>query len=83
MTREGKFVIGQKPNLPAWLWIGATAAAYIFEPLTHILMGIAYGSGLVWAYLEMKCGVNTFRRILGGVVLFAITLIVAGRIITG
>ena len=79
-TQEGEFVVGQKPNLPAWIWIGSTAAAYIFEPLAEIFMAIAYGAGAVWAYLEMTSGVNTFRRILGIVVLVAILAVAFGSL---
>lgn len=83
ITQKGEFVVGQKPNFAAWVWIGSTAAAYIFEPLSGVLLGIAYGAGIVWAYSEMKSGVNLFRRIMGGVVIFIIALLIGSHIIIG
>ena len=56
-TQDGKIVIAQAPNIS-----GALTIMFIllkWRPLAAI-------TGLYWSYLEIRYGVNLFRRILGG-----------------
>lgn len=58
-TQEGKIVIAQAPNIS-----GALTIIFIllkWRPLAAI-------TGLYWSYLEIRYGVNYFRRILGAAV---------------
>jgi hypothetical protein len=72
-TKDGTVVIGQFPNTILWIWIVCTAASYLplSETLLTLIDAIAFGSIFTWAWLEMTEGVNTFRRMLGMVVLVA------------
>lgn len=58
-TQEGKIVIAQAPNISGVLTI-------IFILLTW--RPLAAITGLYWSYLEIRYGVNHFRRILGAAV---------------
>ncbi len=70
-NRDGKVVVWQRPNALLWMWIFAT----IGTKLTHNtrvdqLLGIvAFGSIVVWAFLEIAKGDTYFRRVLGLIVL--------------
>ncbi len=74
LTKDGTFVYGQKPNIPILVWLVATVLARIslLESMHNTLQTIATISLLIWALLEVFLGVNLFRRILGGIVLFFI-----------
>lgn len=59
ITKEGKIVIAQLPNFS-----GALTILFILLKWRSA----AAVTGLYWSYLEIRHGVNYFRRILGGVV---------------
>lgn len=69
-TEDGKIVIGQTPNPPL-------IAAFLFYllgflPLNSLDTISQWGflvSIIYWSYLEIRYGVNTWRRILGLLVL--------------
>ena len=68
----GRVVVAQVPNLPLWLWIGATAVQGVFRPHGPLatVLSVAGTVGLaVWAALELARGDSPFRRVLGGLVL--------------
>jgi len=69
--KHGKVVLWQNPNLPLWVW-------FIAMLLTHLLPYgqfnfaaglISFGALFTWSYLEIRLGVNYFRRSLGLIVL--------------
>lgn len=64
---KGKFTVVQFPNLSGALTIGFIVLGWIFS--TGIIHGIFRGAaaitGLWWAYIEIRYGVNYFRRGLG------------------
>ena len=68
---EGKIVLGQPPNLPIIVWIGATLLKMIFATgqINTGLELIAFGTLFTWAWEELFQGVNYFRRALGLIVL--------------
>ncbi len=74
--KNGRIVLTQTPNLPLWAWIAAMALAYLFSKgRTHSLFSVlAYGALFTWSYLEIRNGVNYFRRFLGVMVLVVITI---------
>lgn len=69
--KDGKIVIWQSPNLPLIGWV----VFRVLSVVTHdkeISAGMSHLATLLlftWAYLEAKDGVNTFRRLLGIVVM--------------
>lgn len=69
-----KFVIAQKPNLPLIVWFVTLLISKLPLPLIliKIFALISFGAIFTWAWLEIFSGVNYFRRILGGVVMFII-----------
>ena len=81
--RTGAITVGQWPNLPLWLFAGASLAAWILDPpgIPGQVLRITAGVSLAWwAADEVARGVNPWRRFLGGVVLAgqALTLVTAG-----
>ena len=68
---EGKIVLGQPPNLPIIVWIGATILKMIFATgqINTGLELVAFGTLFTWAWEELFQGVNYFRRALGLIVL--------------
>ncbi len=74
--KDGKLVIGQKPNLPIIAWFAAymLQASPFLESFDKELSVVATVSLYVWALLELLRGVNLFRRILGGIVIVALTI---------
>ncbi len=69
-TKEGKIIIGQFPNFPiiTSILLLITSRSNLFPEYIGGLELLAYIFLFIWAYLEVKDGVNLFRRILGIVV---------------
>ena len=68
----GRVVIAQPPNVPLWLFIGATGARLAFRPAGSIAMAVSVVGALAlgwWSVAEIGWGESLFRRLLGGVVL--------------
>ena len=66
--RSGAIVIGQWPNLPLWLFIGAVALSWLVEPsgaAGSALRVLASASLLAWGLDELMRGANPWRRCLG------------------
>jgi hypothetical protein len=76
---EGKIVLGQPPNLPIIVWIGATILKMIFATgqINTGLELVAFGTLFTWAWEELFQGVNYFRRALG---LIALVGLLASKI---
>lgn len=72
--RHGRVVVFQWPNVPLYGWIVFKILAIIVAKgkLKDGLEQLSVALLFVWSYLEIKQGVNYFRRILGVVVLLAI-----------
>lgn len=64
--RSGRIVIFQWPNVALLVWLGAKAAAALFDLDTRVVATLALGW---WAADEIVRGVNPWRRLLGTVVL--------------
>lgn len=75
--KNGKVVIGQKPNLPIIVWFLALLTHRLLPAgtISNLADLISFGALFTWAWLELFSGANTFRRILGGVVLGASLLL--------
>ena len=62
--------MGQWPNLPLWLFVGAKLVSIVAEaPLQHAALWLADAALFVWAADELVRGVNPWRRCLGAGVL--------------
>ena len=73
----GKVVVAQMPNAPLLVWLAATLVRLVFSPagaLGTVVAAVATASLVVWSLLEIARGDSPFRRVLGGVVLAALTL---------
>ncbi|MDL2363338.1 MAG: hypothetical protein QFB86_03080 [Patescibacteria group bacterium] len=71
----------QMPNAPLIAWIILKVASLLTDgPLSKYISIAAAIVLAIWAVLELKSGVNYFRRILGAVVLL-LTLISLTKII--
>jgi len=70
-TSDNKIVIAQKPNSSLVLWfIVVVGSKLTNNQKLNNLLGISASIVLIyWAILELLSGVNTWRRILGLVVL--------------
>ena len=68
--KNGKIVLGQKPNLPIIVWFTALLLTKITNSTLQDLFAImSFGALFTWAWLELFQGVNYFRRVLGLLVL--------------
>ena len=69
--KNGKIVIGEKPNLPIIVWFIALIASKIPTlPIVENLASlVAFGAIFTWAWMEIFDGTNTWRRILGIIVM--------------
>ena len=70
--RTGRIVIAQFPNLPLWIFVGASALRWLLDPTGSLRTGLEVlaTAGLVWwAADEVLRGVNPWRRFLGAAVL--------------
>jgi hypothetical protein len=69
-SREtGKITIAQFPNIPLWVFFGATIVGWIVKPsgTARTALGVVGTAALaVWALDEVVRGVNPWRRLLGG-----------------
>lgn len=78
----GAITIAQWPNLPLWLFLGFTLAAWLAggaEPIAA-WMGIAADVALGWwAIDELLRGVNPWRRLLGFATLIGLATLVTLR----
>ena len=73
--RDGHLVVWQWPNLPLWLWIGATALRLLLHPtggFRTALDVVGTAALVIWSVLEIASGASPFRRVLGAVVLLGI-----------
>ena len=72
--KNGKLVVGQQPNLPILTWLTATLISLFWEGDTasKIAQLIAYGALFTWAWLEIFESTNSFRKVLGLLVLITI-----------
>ncbi len=77
-TKDGQYVVGQKPNWPIYLafitWIGSQVTEG--AALNTFRWGMVV-SLTTWSLLEVFSGVNVFRRLLGvGILALQIRVIV-------
>ena len=77
-TQSGKIVIAQFPNAPLMAWAIAALLERLAPQEPEIIIKILSGFGFLalvyWAWLEIKYGVNLFRKALGlAVLLVSIT----------
>ena len=80
IDKNGNRVIAQKPNPPIIIWAGCLVAARLIndQDLAKYVSNIGTIALSIWALAEIIRGVNTFRRILGTIVLlFILTSLVA------
>src|SRR4051812_34543358 len=73
----GELVIFQMPNIPLWIFLACTAVRLAFHPhgtAGVVVSVIGTASLVVWAVLEIARGDSPFRRVLGAVVLAAVTI---------
>jgi len=82
--KDGRTVIGQAPN--RWFWIGLFgwlfARSFEDSGLLEWLGWLVFSAGaLPWAFLEITKGVNTWRKLLGWLVLFWATKLLIDRLL--
>jgi hypothetical protein len=73
--KTGRIVVAQFPNIPLAVWLAATAARWLIDPVGHwrtALSVVGTVALAVWAIDEVARGVNPWRRSLGLVVLGAL-----------
>lgn len=74
-TSDGRVVIAQWPNWPIWIVIIFWTLGFIPHPGIQQLSWWGTRTVLVyWAYLEIRYGVNGWRKLLGWAVLTGIIL---------
>ena len=67
LTKDGKFVVGQRPNISIIVFVVLKIAASFFHGNLSHGLNVAAGIALIiWSGLEITTGVNLFRRLLGG-----------------
>ena len=77
ITKDGKVVIGQLPNLPIILWLVSLIINNFVKDykINWVISLVGTISLVYWAILEITRGVNGFRRLLGlGVITFIFIL---------
>lgn len=76
------YTVGQSPNRPLWIALGALLLARLTSGGTvhDLARAISYVALTVWAYEEAAHGVNGFRKGLGVVALGLIVVAVAQAI---
>jgi hypothetical protein len=71
--KHGKVVIWQAPNAPLLVWLVTAVIGTFVKGETGRWIGFAGDLALaVWAFQEIRSGVNYFRRFLGIIVLIAV-----------
>lgn len=85
MQRDFKirgYVVGQSPNPPLWVALGALVVTLIAAAgaVHDVAQAVFYVALTVWAYEEAARGVNGFRRALGSIALLLIVIAVARAI---
>ena len=74
---SGRIVIGQWPNLPLWIFLGAQAIAWLGsadERIAGWAQIVSWIALAIWAADELIRGVNPWRRGLGGAVLIGMAI---------
>jgi hypothetical protein len=70
--KQGNYVIGQWPNKPLLVALGLNALQYypntIAQNISHWGVSIVL---IYWAYLEIASGVNSWRKLLGSIVMLS------------
>lgn len=75
--KNGKFVVWQKPNRWLTTWF-ITMIIGILAPYgwpQKVVGWISLISLIIWAFFEVKNGVNYFRRILGFLILLLLLIV--------
>lgn len=74
--KNGKVVIGQFPNAPLAVWLVCYVLVFFIPDGTPatIIQYVGRLALAVWAILEIRSGVDTFRRVLGGLVLASLVI---------
>ena len=70
----GRIVVGQKPNLPLWIFAATWTTSKLAQPTGlagRTLPWMASASLAIWSLDEIARGVNPWRRTLGSGVLIA------------
>ena len=71
--QTGRIVIAQRPNIPLFIWLVATAVSWFLHGTAHtVVSGVGTVALVIWAVAEIARGVNPWRRTLGAVVLVAL-----------
>jgi hypothetical protein len=64
--KDGKVVIGQWPNWPIWLALILYLLRFFpWESFSQVSRWGVFFTMMYWSYLEIRYGVNGFRRTLG------------------
>lgn len=74
--KQGKWAVAQVPNIPLILWFLLSFVAHIIKG-GHAKEGfalLAHAALLTWSYLEITSGISRFRRVLGAIVLAAVSI---------
>lgn len=75
---QNRVVIFQLPNWPLILWFVFALLDLLWsssQPKMHLIFHmLRFGFIFTWAWLEITCGVNYFRRTLGFLVLIAVVV---------
>lgn len=72
--RTGAITVVQIPNIPLWVFLGASALRSLLNPTgtaDTVLTGVATVALLIWAVDELARGVNPWRRVLGAAVMIS------------
>lgn len=73
---EGSYVIWQWPNLPLVGWFVCFVLAIIFSDysIKSTFQDLSRMFLFLWAYLEIKSGLSSFRKLLGVVVMVLVVI---------
>ncbi|MCJ2055440.1 hypothetical protein MKL09_02610 [Methylobacterium sp. J-048] len=78
----GAITVAQWPNLPLWLFLGLTLAAWLARSAEPIAAWLGIAADLAlgwWAIDELVRGVNPWRRLLGLATLLGLAALVTLR----
>jgi hypothetical protein len=76
--QTGSITVAQVPNLPMWIFLASVLLRWTVSgdaPLGPFIEGIALASLSWWAFLEVRWGVNPWRRLLG---VGGVAIVIAG-----